>query len=934
MQLTYSPYILLPLVALLVALILVIRAWRHHATPITTTFSVLMSALAVWSLAVVLEHASLGLPAKIFWLKMSYFGIVILPATWLVFTLQYANREKWLTRRKLAILAVLPVITLVMVWTNDIYHLMWKDIWLDTSLSPPVDAVTHNVWFWVQAMYSYLLIFLGTLTLLNVFLRSSTIYRKQVGIMLLATAIPWVANFVYIAGIEPFSVIDPTPLAFAITGAAFFWGLSRFQLLEIMPIAQEAIFRNIIDGVIVLDTQDRVIELNPSALHIINRNRSEIVGQPYKFVMPGQAGQLDFKPGMPDTQAVISLGKGQTLRYYGVSISPIVTKQRFSGHLVLLHDDTGRIKAEADSRERIRLETELVERDRSEQTLRASEAKFRNLVENAAAGILTTLPDGRVLSANRAGLEIFGYDSEEEIKKKSVAEHYVDPDNRRELLRLIEKTGVAKGFEVRMKRKDDSAFWASLNIITQIAESGEKQLLSIIENISERKRVEEALHEGERRYREIFEFAAVSIWEEDFSSVKVTLDRLRASGVKDLRGYLSENPAFVSEAASKVKLLDINRATLKLFGAGSKDQLISSLDRSFQQESYNVFAEELLAIWERQSYFEAEAPFKTLQGKELNTILSVVFPSSASSLDHVLVSMVDITERKQTAAELSRLNEELRLLNSQLEAKVKERTEQLAEAVTIAEAANKAKSEFLASMSHELRTPLNAIIGFSQMLQEQYFGQLNEKQSEYVTDIIDSGTHLLSLINDILDLSKIESGKMELDVSKVKMADLLRSSVIMVKEKALAHSINLEVRVDESMEALEIMGDERKLKQVLFNLLSNATKFTPDGGAITIEGKKNGQDLSVTVSDSGIGITDEEQKKLFQAFYQASGGIKGKTPGTGLGLAITKSIIEKHGGRIWVESDGRNKGSRFIFTLPVRYLSETVQPDKAGTTRS
>jgi len=216
MLLTYSPYIISPLIAFLLVLVMIVYTWRHRTTPIVTTFLILMSALALWSLTVVLEHGSPSLIAKIFWVKLSYLGIVILPTAWLIFTLQYANREKWLTKRNLAMLAVLPAITLVMVWTNDTYHLMWKNIWLDTNVSPPVDAVSHNLWFLVQAMYSYLLIFLGNLTILRVFLHSSGIYRKQVGIMLLATIVPWVANFLFIVGVGPFTVIDPTPTGLCI----------------------------------------------------------------------------------------------------------------------------------------------------------------------------------------------------------------------------------------------------------------------------------------------------------------------------------------------------------------------------------------------------------------------------------------------------------------------------------------------------------------------------------------------------------------------------------------------------------------------------------------------------------------------------------------------------------------------------------------------
>jgi signal transduction histidine kinase/HAMP domain-containing protein len=264
---------------------------------------------------------------------------------------------------------------------------------------------------------------------------------------------------------------------------------------------------------------------------------------------------------------------------------------------------------------------------------------------------------------------------------------------------------------------------------------------------------------------------------------------------------------------------------------------------------------------------------------------------------------------KERTAELEKALEELRALNRELELRQKEAEfERLR-----AEAATRAKSEFLANMSHELRTPLTAIMGFSEVLLREMPGNLNEKQKEYLQDIYQSGEHLLNLINEILDLSKIEAGKLELELERFGIEDLIEESLIFFKEKAMKHNIMVHKRLGEGIG--ELYADKRKVKQVLVNLLSNAFKFTPDGGTITVEVQKAVREVVFSVEDTGPGISEEDQKRLFRPFEQLQSPLTKKVKGTGLGLHLSKRLVELHGGRIWVKSE-LGKGSIFSFSIP------------------
>jgi len=251
----------------------------------------------------------------------------------------------------------------------------------------------------------------------------------------------------------------------------------------------------------------------------------------------------------------------------------------------------------------------------------------------------------------------------------------------------------------------------------------------------------------------------------------------------------------------------------------------------------------------------------------------------------------------------------------QHELQLRERTNEISRKNQQLEEASRMKNEFLANMSHELRTPLNAIIGFSESLKDGLMGNITETQCEYIEYIYTSGEHLLSLINDILDLSKIESGKMILELETVAINLLLQNSLNMVKGKALNHHLTL--KLDVHVDTPEIVADIRKLKQIVYNLLSNAVKFTPDGGTIILEAHRVGDMLEMAVTDTGIGIACEDQKKLFESFTQIDSVLSRQYQGTGLGLIMIKRLTELHSGSVGLESEV-GKGARFWVRIPLR----------------
>ncbi len=415
------------------------------------------------------------------------------------------------------------------------------------------------------------------------------------------------------------------------------------------------------------------------------------------------------------------------------------------------------------------------------------------------------------------------------------------------------------------------------------------------------------LGDSKERYRLVFESSPVSIWEEDFSAVKALFDTLKKKEVTDLEAFFAEQPETIRQCAELVKILDVNSAALRLHGARNKEELLAGLVNTFTPESFATFRQELVCLWNGKTEMSQDSVVMTLQGlpREVTVYFSVC-SGHEETLSKIIVSLADITDRKRAEDNLKKLNDEL-------ERRVSERTTELAEANAKLLELDRLKSMFIASMSHELRTPLNSIIGYSSIMLNEWAGPVNVEQKENLQSLLRSGKHLLSLINDVIDVTKIETGKIDAIIEDFDVRELVLEAVGIFKKDIERKGLALTVEASPYV----LHADRRRLLQCLLNLLSNAAKFTMKGTiGIYTEPSPDGTMMTIAVEDSGMGIKEDDLGRLFSPFLRFHGIGESVIPGTGLGLYLTKKLLKEIlKGDILVTST-HGVGSRFTMHVP------------------
>lgn len=606
MQLQFTPYAVLSGLTVLALLLLALAIWRRRPGAGVKPFVVMLGGVMWWSMANALELTVTTLAVKQFLSSVVYVGITIVPAAWLVFSLEYTGRDRWVTRRNILLLAIEPLLTLIFAFTNRYHNLFWSERILDTSGSYVLMISAHGPAFWVHAAYSYIVLVVSTGFLIEAFVRSPQLYRGQVRWLLLGSFAPWVANALFIFGLSPLpDYVDLTPLAFTITGLSVGWSMYRYQLMDIVPVARDTVIERIGEAVLVLDRNNRVVDANPAALTLLNTTGQSLIGQPL-------ADQLSDRPDL---------------------------------------------------------------------------------------------------------LEAY---------------------------RDTEQTSAEIAFEV--------------------------------------------------------------------------------------------------------------------------------------------------ATGERREYKMTISPLLNKQGSPAGRV----------------IVLHDITELKQANRDLAAARQK-------------------------AEEASLLKSQFLATMSHELRTPLNAINGFTEILLEGMVGPLSEKQTANLERVHANARDLRQLIDDLLDLAKIEAGRTEIVKKPFEVRAWLNEVTEQTRALADEKGLRFTARLNPNMPNT-IVGDPGRLKQIAFNLISNAIKFT-EVGEVQLSLQREGEDRwMLNVSDTGIGIPSHAQEYIFENFRQVDGQSTRKYGGSGLGLAIVRNLALMMGGNVRVNSE-INKGSTFTVLLPLivpEAAESERQPVSAG----
>ena len=491
-----TPYVLIAAFAAAVSAVVAVIAWQRRAAPGGAPLTALMVAVGIWSAGAAMEYAIAGIPGKVFWAKVQYIGVVSTPVFFLLLAVEYSQLDRWMTRRTVALLFVVPLTTLLLTVTNEWHGLIWPSITPIGSPDANLALYTHGIGFWIGSVgYAYLLMLIGTVLLIRAAMRFPPIYRRQAALLVAAVLAPWLVNLIYVLGLSPAPGLEMTPLVLACTGMIFAWGIYRFHLLDLAPVARERLIETMADGMVVLDAQDRVVDINPAAQRFIAAPTPVQLGQPASAVFVAWPDWATCCGNARTARVELPLNDAAQ-RTLELSISPIYDRRgQYSGRLVVIHDITEH-KAVQTKIERLNDELEARVAARTED-LAATQERFSQVITSISDHVFALLvaADGSVttLYSSPRLLELTGFTAQE-LRGDffTVVARITHPGDRAAVTAFFHRllTAGAGELEYRWVRADRAVAWVRTSARVQ-AQGTDRIIFGVTSDITERKHMEQ-----------------------------------------------------------------------------------------------------------------------------------------------------------------------------------------------------------------------------------------------------------------------------------------------------------------------------------------------------------------------------------------------------------------------------------------------------------
>jgi PAS domain S-box-containing protein len=867
-----------------------IFAWAHRRVPAAVGFVLLMASCAWWSFFYGLYRGATTLGSKLLLAEATQAGAIVVPLAWLLFTLQYTRRERWLTPGRVALVSAVPLLTLAMALTNPLHHQFWAVFDL-VPRAGYIQIDSREAWgFWLHVGYSWALLSACVALLSLTAIRSVRIYRRQAAAIVVAALVPWVGNVLHVGKVVRFP-LNPMPILFTLTGVVFFWAIFRLRLLDVVPVARETLVEELPDGVLVLDDGDRLLDLNPAARALLGTAGDEWLGRPAAGLVPalGPLLRAAHEGAERRIRAEVELGHGRTADV----------------RITRLHDDLGAPAG------RVVVLRDLSEREQREGALTLQRAYLDQLFEASPDAIALLNAEDRVLNVNGEFTRVFGYTAAEATGRP--INDLIVPrglaDEGRELTGQV-VAGQRVGVETTRARRDGTTLDVHVSGTPVFVEGRQVAIWAIYRDISRRRAGERARAEllareqdaraaaesAGRRAAFLADVGTLLSASFDYGSSYRELARL---AVPELADYClidvvepdggTRRVAVAHHDAEKEKTL-IHDASNPHDGDLERRPVLRVV-RTGEPLLVQEFTREMM---ERLSHDDRHR--ESFRRNGLRSFLIVPLTARGRTLGAITLAMSD-SDRRYGPADLAVAQDMARRAALAIDN---------ARLYREAQEAVRARDSVLGVVSHDLRNPLTSIfLNADSILQAP---DLPPWVLDGLGMIVRSAESMEHLIRDLLDVARIEAGQLRVSPRPHDPARLVLDAAELFTPLAEERGVHLVAIPPEG--APSVRADRDRTLQVFSNLVGNALKLTPRDGMITLGAAGDGGGVRFWVRDTGPGIPESDFPHLFDRFWQG----KGRRDGAGLGLPIARGIVEAHGGRVWVESE-LGMGTTFHFTL-------------------